>query len=100
MAILIPFVLPLTLNLDGSLDPEQTVAYHAFLATIASVQATALFGDHNSPISDTTVMSAMAPGCDHLDHVRTQLPTTFYALPAAPIAIGAGAVPAGFCVSP
>jgi Na+/H+ antiporter NhaC len=38
------------------------------------VLAGAIFGDHCSPISDTTVMSSMASACDHVDHVRTQLP--------------------------
>ncbi len=59
--------------------------------------AGALFGDHSSPISDTTIMSAMASGCDHIDHMRTQLP---YALTAALIAVGAGTLPAGFGVAP
>ncbi len=41
---------------------------------IASVIAGGIFGDHASPISDTTIISSMAAGCDHADHVRTQLP--------------------------
>ena len=44
------------------------------LATIGSVLAGAIFGDHCSPISDTTVLSSLATSCDHVDHVRTQLP--------------------------
>jgi len=43
----------------------------------------AIFGDHASPISDTTVLASMASASDHIDHVRTQLP---YALIAASIA--------------
>jgi Na+/H+ antiporter NhaC len=43
----------------------------------------AIFGDHASPISDTTVVASMASACDHIDHVRTQLP---YALLAGGIA--------------
>ena len=43
----------------------------------------AIFGDHASPISDTTVLASMASATDHIDHVRTQLP---YALLAAGIA--------------
>ena len=43
----------------------------------------AIFGDHASPISDTTVLASMASGSDHIEHVRTQLP---YALLAAAIA--------------
>ena len=47
---------------------------------IAAVLSGSLFGDHCSPISDTTIMSSMAAGANHIDHVKTQLP---YALVAA-----------------
>jgi Na+/H+ antiporter NhaC len=33
-----------------------------------------VFGDHCSPISDTTILSSAGAGCSHIDHVRTQLP--------------------------
>jgi Na+/H+ antiporter NhaC len=42
--------------------------------TIAAVLGGAVFGDHCSPISDSTIISSMAAGTDHIDHVRTQLP--------------------------
>ncbi len=48
--------------------------------TIAAVLSGSLFGDHCAPISDTTVMSSMAAGCNHIEHVKTQIP---YALLAA-----------------
>jgi Na+/H+ antiporter NhaC len=51
---------------------------------LASVLGGGLFGDHCSPISDTTIISSMAAGCDLVDHVRTQLP---YALLAAAVTI-------------
>jgi len=41
---------------------------------IAAVISGGIFGDHASPISDTTIISSMAAGCDHIEHVRTQLP--------------------------
>jgi len=41
---------------------------------IATVISGGIFGDHASPISDTTIISSMAAGCDHVEHVRTQLP--------------------------
>jgi Na+/H+ antiporter NhaC len=66
------------------------------IATIGSVLAGAIFGDHCSPISDTTVLSSRASGCDHIAHVRTQLP---YALLAAAIAVVFGTIPVGFGVS-
>jgi Na+/H+ antiporter NhaC len=72
MAILIPLVVPLSVAMGGGLDGG--AATGAFLGGIASVLAGAIFGDHCSPISDTTVLSSMASSCDHVDHVRTQLP--------------------------
>lgn len=49
---------------------------------LAAVLGGGLFGDHSSPISDTTLISSMASSCDHISHVRTQLP---YALVAAAV---------------
>jgi Na+/H+ antiporter NhaC len=51
---------------------------------LAAVLSGAIFGDHASPISDTTVVASMAAATDHIDHVRTQLP---YALISAAIAL-------------
>ena len=59
-------------------------------ATVAAILGGAVFGDHCSPISDTTILSSMASGCDHVDHVRTQLP---YALFSAIVAVAVGYVP-------
>ena len=53
----------------------------------------AIFGDHCSPISDTTILSSMGAGCNHIDHVKTQMP---YALFIAAITILFGYIPAGF----
>ncbi|AKU90042.1 Na+/H+ antiporter NhaC family protein [Vulgatibacter incomptus] len=74
MGILIPTAAPLAYHLAG---PEGM-----FLA-LAAVLDGAIYGDHVSPISDTTVMSSIASGSDHLDHVRTQLPYATVALVAA-----------------
>ncbi len=74
MAILYPVVLPST----GILLAHQGVPHEViteYLAVVAaSVLGGAVFGDHCSPISDTTVLSALATGCPLVDHVRTQLP--------------------------
>ncbi|MEM9328073.1 MAG: Na+/H+ antiporter NhaC family protein [Bacteroidota bacterium] len=51
----------------------QAVGINPYL-TIAAVLGGGVFGDHCSPISDTTLISSMASGTDHIDHVRTQLP--------------------------
>ncbi len=51
---------------------------------IGAVLGGGIFGDHCSPISDSTIISSMAAGTDHIDHVRTQLP---YALTAAGVTV-------------
>ncbi len=98
MAILIPIVIPMAYHLPR-LDP--TISPHLqnniFLSSIASILAGATFGDHCSPISDTTIMSSMASGADHVDHVRTQLP---YALLTAGISLVAGYLLIGYGASP
>jgi Na+/H+ antiporter NhaC len=74
MAILLPLVIPLTVSLGGDMGFDGGTHYSILLGAISSVLAGAIFGDHCSPISDTTVLSSTASGCDHVDHVRTQLP--------------------------
>lgn len=54
------------------------------LPALAAVLAGAVFGDHCSPISDTTILSSTGAGCNHMDHVATQLP---YALMSAGITV-------------
>ncbi len=98
MAILIPIVIPMAYQLP-KLDPtiHVTLQNHIFLSSIASILAGATFGDHCSPISDTTIMSSMASGADHVDHVRTQLP---YALISAFVSLIAGYLLIGYGLSP
>ncbi len=93
MAILLPLVIPLAVTLGGGIDFEGGAHYTVLLGTISSVLAGAIFGDHCSPISDTTVLSSMAAGCDHVDHVRTQLP---YAVLVAVVAMAVGDVPTAY----
>lgn len=97
MGIMMPLVLPLAVVLGGDAGLDQAHAYSVVLGTIASVLAGAVFGDHCSPISDTTILSSMASACDHIDHVRTQLP---YALVPALLSIVVGLLPAGYDISP
>ncbi len=97
MAILFPLVIPLAVALGAGLEPADGSGYGLLLGTIAGVMAGSLFGDHCSPLSDTTVLSSMASGCDHVDHVRTQLP---YALAAAIVSAVAGMLPIGLGFSP
>ncbi len=74
MAIMIPLVIPLTVSLGGGEGFMVPGEYSILLGAISSVLAGAIFGDHCSPISDTTVLSSTAAACDHVDHVKTQLP--------------------------
>jgi Na+/H+ antiporter NhaC len=86
IGIMYPLVIPLAIALlKGSGDFQ-----YFLVLTIASILAGAVFGDHCSPISDTTIMSSLASSCDHIDHVRTQLP---YALTVALIALFVGILP-------
>jgi Na+/H+ antiporter NhaC len=98
MAIVIPIAGPMAWALTGEgsgVDPD--VAFAVRHATLAAVLSGAVFGDHCSPISDTTIMSSMASAADHIDHVRTQAP---YAAVCGAVAALVGFVPAGFGVPP
>jgi Na+/H+ antiporter NhaC len=97
LGILMPLVVPLTwavLQANGMAGPEHM---HILYSAIACNLAGAVWGDHCSPISDTTVLSSMAAGCDHIEHVRTQMP---YALLVGTAAIAIGTVPGGFGFPP
>jgi Na+/H+ antiporter NhaC len=87
MAIMLPLVIPLTIALGGAATYPGGEQMGILLGATASVLAGAIFGDHSSPISDTTVLSSTASACDHVDHVRTQLP---YALLVAGIGMVVG----------
>ena len=94
MGILMPLVIPLAWGVaaaDGVVAPAEVgpILY----ASVSAVLAGAVWGDHCSPISDTTILSSLATQCDHIDHVRTQLP---YALVVGGAAIFLGLLPAGF----
>ena len=87
MSILLPNVVALAASLGG----ETVLGSFGMVAiSIAAVLDGSIFGDHCSPISDTTVLSSVASGSDHFDHVRTQAP---YALVTASLAVGCGYLP-------
>ncbi len=88
MALLLPTTIPLAFHLG-----EMTLT----LLALGAVLEGSIFGDHCSPISDTTVLSAVSSGCDLMLHVRTQLP---YALTTAAAALAFGYIPAALGAPP
>ncbi len=90
MAILYPLILPASWMLCQDQGFSVTATMPLFYNVVASVMAGAVMGDHCSPISDTTIMSSMASGCNHLQHVKTQMP---YALTVGAVALLIGVLP-------
>lgn len=87
MGILMPLAVPLAF----AISPD-----HAYVCmSVGAVLTGAIFGDHCSPISDTTILSSMGASCDHLDHVRTQIP---YSLTVAAITVLLGYIPSALGV--
>ncbi|MFC1609807.1 Na+/H+ antiporter NhaC family protein [Myxococcota bacterium] len=95
MAILTPIVIPMAHGMTTGAELGAGVSEAILLGTLGAVLSGAVFGDHCSPISDTTIMSSMTSAADHIDHVRTQLP---YAVTVAGVACVLGYLPAGFGV--
>lgn len=88
MGILMPLAIPLA----HSINPDISF----IVISTSAVLTGAIFGDHCSPISDTTILSSMGAGCNHIDHVKTQMP---YALFVASITVLFGYIPAGLGIS-
>ena len=77
--MMMPVALPVAFELTGGeISP-------LIYQTVAAIAGGGIFGDHASPVSDTTVLSSVGAGSDHIDHVVTQLP---YALAIATITAG------------
>ena len=76
MALVLPVAAPLSVIITGG-DPL------IFVLCMGAVLDGAIWGDHCSPISDTTVLSSTATGCPHMEHVKTQLPYALVAMVAA-----------------
>jgi Na+/H+ antiporter NhaC len=82
------------MSVNGMTDANDM---HILYSAVACVLAGAVWGDHCSPISDTTVLSSIASGCNHIEHVRTQMP---YAMLVGIVAIAFGTLPGGYGVPP
>lgn len=88
MGILIPLAIPLAY----AINPD----WQFLVVSTSAVLTGAIFGDHCSPISDTTILSSTGAGCDHIEHVRTQI---WYALFVGVITVVFGYIPAGLGLS-
>jgi len=97
MGILMPLVIPLAWAVMSVSGMADMTGMHILYSSVACTLAGAVWGDHCSPISDTTVLSSIASGCDHIEHVRTQMP---YALLVGVVAILIGTVPGAYGLSP
>ncbi|PSM51739.1 sodium:proton antiporter [Campylobacter blaseri] len=90
MGILMPLVVPLAFAIGGFNGFEGEAMHNYMIMNVGAVLTGAIFGDHCSPISDTTILSSMGAGCNHIDHVATQVT---YALSVAVITVVAGYIP-------
>ena len=96
MAILYPLILPASWYLSHSVGLSDEESMNIFYIVVSSILAGSVLGDHCSPISDTTILSSLASSCNHIEHVRTQLP---YALSVGAVSIFIGLIPAAYGVS-
>ena len=96
MAILYPLFLPASWILAQEYGLEHDQALSIFYNVVSTVLAGSVLGDHCSPISDTTILSSLASSCNHIEHVRTQLP---YALVVGVVGTLFGTLPAAYGVS-
>lgn len=96
MAILYPLILPASWLIGAENGMEMTQNYEIFFNSVSAVLAGSVMGDHCSPISDTTILSSLASSCNHIEHVRTQLP---YALVVGVVSILIGTIPAAYGIS-
>jgi Na+/H+ antiporter NhaC len=96
MAILYPLILPVSWLITQEYGYEYNQSLNIFYNVVASVLAGSVLGDHCSPISDTTILSSLASSCNHIDHVRTQMP---YALTVGAVASLVGVLPAALGIS-
>ena len=96
MAILYPLLLPASWLISNQYGLNYDVSLAIFHNVVSAVLAGSVLGDHCSPISDTTILSSLASNCNHIDHVRTQLP---YALTVGLVAVIIGTLPAAYGIS-
>ena len=84
MAILYPIAIPTTWAICNANGMSPDASFEILLCSISTVLAASVLGDHCSPISDTTILTSLATDCNHIDHVKTQLP---YALTVGVVSV-------------
>ncbi|MBU0474260.1 MAG: Na+/H+ antiporter NhaC family protein [Bacteroidetes bacterium] len=97
MAIVMPIVIPLTYHVGNIFGLDSESLQNVLFGVISSVLAGSVFGDHCSPIADTTILSSLASKCNHIDHVKTQLP---YAILVGIFSVLFGSIPAAYDLNP
>ena len=70
--------MPIVTGLVSGLGMDQAGLVNASMISISAVIGGAVFGDHASPISDTTILSSTGASCPHLEHVATQMPYAIF----------------------
>ncbi|MPB11392.1 Na+/H+ antiporter NhaC family protein [Campylobacter coli] len=96
MGILMPLAVPLAYKVAQINAMDMDAMHHYMVINISCVLTGAIFGNHCSPISDNVILSSMSAKCDHMEHVRTQIP---YALFICVISLFAGYIPVSLGLS-
>jgi len=91
MAVMYPICIPIVIGVatNNGTNVDMEVLMPVLLNTVSVILAASVFGDHCSPISDTTILSSLSSNCDHINHVRTQMP---YALSVGCISLFCGGI--------
>ena len=97
MALVYPLILPAAWLVCSEAGFENPESMAIFYNVVSAVLAGSVLGDHCSPISDTTILSSLASGCNHIDHVKTQIP---YALTVGGVSVVFGTVLSSLGLSP
>ncbi|ELS2255103.1 Na+/H+ antiporter NhaC family protein [Campylobacter upsaliensis] len=96
MGVLMPLAVPLAFEVAKLNGLEGEALHHYMVLNIGCVLTGAIFGNHCSPISDNVILSSMSAKCDHMEHVRTQIP---YALFICAISLFTGYIPTALGLS-
>ena len=96
MAIIYPLIMPAVWALSMHNGLPHDAALPLLYNVVSAVLAGSVLGDHCSPISDTTILSSLASSCNHIVHVRTQMP---YALTVGGVSLLIGSIPSAYNIS-